>query len=149
DLAVLYPERRAQLLHDAEDGAMTWVTDKPEPHANGLRFLVAAGSTKIMPKLKAWADPQVPMPLVGAQPPIPPAWEIVQSALRYYGMTKDKQAWGVLERQLTRQPAHHFDLTMEGLKQGGIAVLGMTMRALGYGASDGFAEWGDNKAAPL
>ena len=33
--------------------------------------------------------------------------------------------------------------------QGGLAVLGMTLRALGVGASDGFAQWGDAKAYPI
>ncbi len=30
--------------------------------------------------------------------------------------------------------------------QGGLTILGMTLRALGVGASDGFAQWGDPKA---
>ncbi len=33
--------------------------------------------------------------------------------------------------------------------QGGLAVLGMTLRALGVGAADGFAQWGDPKAYPI
>ena len=32
--------------------------------------------------------------------------------------------------------------------QGGLAIIGMTLRALGVGASDGFAQWGDPKAYP-
>jgi len=35
---------------------------------------------------------------------------------------------------------------MESLYQGGLAVLGMTLRALGVGAAQGFAQWGDPKA---
>ena len=30
--------------------------------------------------------------------------------------------------------------------QGGLTILGMTLRAVGVGSSDGFAQWGDPKA---
>jgi hypothetical protein len=33
--------------------------------------------------------------------------------------------------------------------QGGLAVMGMTLRAVGVGAADGFAQWGDPKAFPI
>ncbi|MFO0664516.1 MAG: HEAT repeat domain-containing protein [Polyangiaceae bacterium] len=149
DLAVLYPDKRAEMLKVAEEPLMRWVTDKPQPHANGLRALVVLESKEIVPKLMAWADPKKPLPDPGAQPPVPLDWETSQSALRYLGWTKDPRGWSILERQFTRQGAKKYDITMEGLQQGGLAVLGMTLRALGYGAADGFAQWGDSKAFPM
>jgi hypothetical protein len=35
---------------------------------------------------------------------------------------------------------------MDGLMQGGLALLGMTLRAVGVGSADGFSQWGDPKA---
>jgi hypothetical protein len=37
----------------------------------------------------------------------------------------------------------------EGLMQGGLAIVGMTIRALGVGASDGFAQWGDPRRTTI
>lgn len=148
DLAVLNPDKRPELLKEAEDAVLDWCTDKPQPHANGLRFLVAAESKAVVPKLLNWADPKKPLPDPGAQPPVPMDWETAQSALRYLGWTKDARGWSVLEKQLTRQGKKKYDVTMEGLNGGGLAVLGMTLRALGYGAADGFAQWGDSKIYP-
>jgi hypothetical protein len=54
----------------------------------------------------------------------------------------------VLEAQLRRRP-EKVDATMEALLQGGMAVLGMTLRAVGVGASQGFAQWGDARAYPI
>ncbi len=149
DLAILHPDKKADILKEAEEPVISWITDKPQPHANGLRFLVAAESKAVMPKLISWADPHSALPNPGAQPPVPLDWETSQSALRYLGWTKDPRGWSILEKQLTRQGQKKYDVTMEGLQQGGLAVLGMTLRALGYGAADGFAQWGDSKAFPL
>ncbi len=147
DLAVLYPERRAEILAGAEDGAIFWSTDLPQPHANAMRFLAASGSTKGLPLLKKWANPADKLPKEGQQD-FPQSWATAQSALRYYGWTKDPGAWGLLTSQLQRKPAK-VDATMESLMQGGLAVLGMTLRGLEVGASDGFAQWGDPKAYPI
>jgi len=38
---------------------------------------------------------------------------------------------------------------MESLLQGGLAVMGMVLRAIGVGASYGMAQWGDSKAYPI
>ncbi|WP_394842874.1 HEAT repeat domain-containing protein [Pendulispora brunnea] len=146
DLAVLHPDKRNDILSVAEDGAVFWTTDLPQPHANGMRFLAAAGSARGLTLLRKWADPKDPLPKEGQQD-FPPTWATAQSALRYVGMTKDPASWGLLEKQLNRKPAK-VDATMDSLMQGGLAVLGMTLRGLGVGASDGFAEWGDPKAYP-
>lgn len=146
DLAILHPEEKAKILSEAEGAVMEWVTSKPQPHANGLRFLVAAGSQQVLPKLKAWADPSKALPGAGAQPPVPMEWETAQSALRYMGWAQ--QNFGILEKQMNRQGKEKADLTMEGMMGGGVAVLGMTLRGLAFGAADGFAQWGDPKAYP-
>jgi len=41
DLAILHPDQKQQIRHDSEDAVIFWVTDKPQPHANGLRALAA------------------------------------------------------------------------------------------------------------
>jgi HEAT repeat protein len=144
DLAILYPDQAAQIRGSAEDAVMFWLTDHPQPHANGLRFLAAAGSTSSLPKMRGWANPKVNLPKEGQQD-FPQDWATAQSALRYLGWMRDAGSWGLLEKQLFRRPAK-VDATMESLMQGGLAVLGMTLRALGVGASHGFAQWGDARA---
>jgi HEAT repeat protein len=148
DLAVVHPEQRAILLKNAEPGVLYWVDpdNKPQPHANGMRFLAAVGSTKAIPMLEGWADPKTKLPPEGAQPPFPEDWATAQSALRYLGWTKDpNRGWQILEKQLHRR-MKKLDVSWDSLMQGGLTILGMTLRALGVGASDGFAQWGDPKA---
>ncbi|MBP9113003.1 MAG: HEAT repeat domain-containing protein [Polyangiaceae bacterium] len=145
DLAILYPEKRGDLRRDAEDGAIHWSTELPQPHANGMRFLAAVQSQPGLVLLKKWADPKVALPKEGQQQPSD-EWNVAQSALHYLGWAKD--GWGILEKQINRKEAK-LDISQASLMQGGLAVLGMSLRGLGVGASDGFAEWGDPKAAPL
>jgi len=147
DLAVLYADKRADIRSQAYDGVYYWVTSKPQPHANGLRFLAAAEAKEALPKMREWANPKIPFPKEGQQE-FPPVWATSQSALRYIGWMQDPQAWGVLEAQLRRRP-EKVDATMEALLQGGMAVMGMSLRAIGVGASHGFAQWGDPKAYPV
>jgi HEAT repeat protein len=147
DLAVIHPEKRDYLLKTAEPGVLYWVdpANKPQPHANGMRFLAAVGSQKAIPMLEGWADPKEKLPNEGAQPPFPETWATAQSALRYLGQTKDAHGWTILEKQLHRRNAK-LDVSWDSLMQGGLTILGMTLRALGVGASDGMAMWGDSKA---
>lgn len=147
DLAVLHPEKRDYLLKVAEPGVLNWIDpeNKPQPHANGMRFLALVGSAKALPMLTRWADPKEKLPAIGAQPPFPETWATAQSALRYLGMTRAPSAWAVLEKQLHRRPAK-LDVSWDSLMQGGLTILGMTLRAVGVGAVDGFAQWGDPRA---
>ena len=147
DLAVLNPDKRGDILRQAEDAAIFWATDKPQPHANVLRFLAASGSPKAVPLLRKWSSPTDRFPQAGAQD-FPQSWATAQSALRYLGWTKDEQSWGLLTSQLSRRP-EKVDATMESLMQGGLAVLGMTLRAVAVGASHGMAQWGDARAYPV
>jgi HEAT repeat protein len=144
DLAVLHPEKQAEIRSQAEDAVLFWTTDKPQPHANGLRFLAAASSAKALTHMRKWADPPTALPKEGQQD-FPQDWATAQSALRYLGWMKDQQSWGTLLKQLNRRP-RAVDATMESLMQGGLAVLGMTLRAIGVGAAHGFAQWGDPRA---
>ncbi len=148
DLAVLHPDKRAQIREEAEDAVIFWIHDLPSPHANGLRALAAMESTKDMAALRKWADPNAPLPKEGQQPPFPEEWVIAQSAMRYAGWLKDEQSWSVLEKALERRPKE-IDVTMDGLMQGGVAILGMALRAIGVGAAHGMSEWGDPKAFKL
>ena len=148
DLAIIHPESRAYLLKNAEPGVLYWVDpdNKPQPHANGMRFLAAVGSTKALPMLEAWADPKDPLPKEGAQPPFPETWATAQSALRYVGWEKDpNRGWQILEKQLHRR-GRKLDVSWDSLMQGGLTLLGMTLRAIGVGAADGMAQWGDPRA---
>lgn len=146
DLAILNPDKRDDIRQAAYEGVYHWITDKPQPHANGLRFMAAVDAKEALPKMRAWANPTAKFPQEGQQD-FPPAWATAQSALRYVGWMKDPQSWGTLEAQLRRRP-EKVDATMEALLQGGLAVMGMTLRAIGVGASYGFAQWGDPKAYP-
>ena len=148
DLAVLHPDKREQIRTEAEDGVIFWIHELPSPHANGLRALAAMESDKDLKALRDWANPDAPLPKEGQQPPFPEEWVIAQSALRYVGWLKDEQSWSVLEKALKKRPSDR-DVTMDGLMQGGIAVLGMSLRALGVGAAHGFSEWGDHRAFKL
>ncbi len=147
DLAILHPEQRDYLIKVAEPGVLEWIDpkNKPQPHANGMRFLAAVGSKKALPWLVRWADPKDKLPAVGAQPPLPDDWATAQSALRYLGWTREPKAWAILEKQLHRR-SPKLDVSWDSLMQGGLTILGMTLRALGYGAADGFAQWGDPRA---
>ncbi|MGH7436320.1 MAG: HEAT repeat domain-containing protein, partial [Polyangiaceae bacterium] len=147
DLAAMHPEKKDYLLKTAEPGVLFWVDpeNKPQPHANGMRFLALVGSVKAFPLLQRWADPKEKLPLEGAQPPFPETWATAQSALRYIGASRDPRAWAILEKQLHRR-SKKLDVSWAQLQQGGLTILGMTLRALGFGASDGFAQWGDPKA---
>ncbi|MFO0564453.1 MAG: HEAT repeat domain-containing protein [Polyangiaceae bacterium] len=144
DLAVLYPDKREFIRKESEDAVMFWIHEMPSPHANGLRALAAMESTKDIQQFRKWADPNKPLPREGQQPPFPEEWVVAQSAMRYVGWLKDEQSWSVLEKALTRRDPK-LDVTMEGLMAGGLAILGMTLRALGVGAADGMAQWQDPK----
>jgi HEAT repeat protein len=148
DLAVIHREKRDYLLKTAEPGVLYWVDpeNKPQPHANGMRFLALVGSQKAIPLLEKWADPKEKLPNEGAQPPFPEDWATAQSALRYVGWIKDPvRGWSILEKQLHRRNKK-MDVSWDSLMQGGLTIVGMTLRALGVGASDGFAQWGDPRA---
>jgi len=146
DLAVMYPDKVADLRKTAEDNVVFWLTDLPQPQANGMRFLATSGAKDKLPLMKKWSDPPG-FPGPGALK-FPDEWATAESALRYLGWMKDPSSWAVLEHQLNRRPAN-IDATMDSLMQGGLAVMGMTLRAVGVGAADGFAQWGDSKAYPI
>ncbi len=148
DLAILNPDKKDLIRSQAEDAVIAWATEHPQPHANAMRFLAVVGSPKGLPKLRKWADPTDALPKEGQQPPMPDSYATAQSALRYIGWAQDPQSWDVLVKQITRRPPK-VDVTMDSMLQGGLAILGMTLRGLGVGASDGFAQWGDPKAFPL
>jgi hypothetical protein len=153
DLLRLYPERKDEIAKAAEDGLLAWVTDKPQPHANGLRALALMNSAKARPKIRGWSDPKEALPSPGQQT-FSPAWPTAQVAQRYLGLTwrdspetdaSKRDALALFRRQLTRRP-EKVDTSMDALLQGGIAVLGMTVRALAVGAVQGMVEAKDTHA---
>jgi HEAT repeat protein len=145
DLAVINPDKHELLRDQSEDALMFWINEMVSPHANGLRALATMESKRVVGPLRAWANPKKPLPLEGQQPPMPEEWVVAQSAMRYAGMMKDQPTWPVLVNALKRRP-EKADATMESLMSGGMAILGMSLRAIGVGASHGFAEWGDHRA---
>ncbi len=148
DLAVLHPTKAAELRAGAEDGAIIWSHEFPQPHANAMRFLAAAGSTRFLPDLRAWANPKTPLPKDGDQGAFPMEYATAASALRYLGWTKDESSWGTLDKQLNRKDPKD-DITQEGLVGAGITMRGMVLRGIEVGAAQGFAQWGDRRAFPL
>jgi HEAT repeat protein len=146
DLAVMHPEAKAELKAAAEDSVLTWSKDRPQPHANALRFLAAVGSEKALNDMRDWAFPKKELPKEGAQPPFPSEFETAQSALRYIGWMKDEPSFGKLVDQFKRKKDKKLDITQAGLEGAGIAMLGMALRAVAYGAAQGLAQWGDPRA---
>jgi HEAT repeat protein len=144
DLAQLHADKHDEMRQQAEDAVIFWIHEMPSPHANGMRALAAMGSTKDIDAFRKWSNPDVPLPKEGQQPPMPEEWVIAQSALRYVGWLKDEKSWEVFGKMLDRRPKD-IDATMESLMQGGLAILGMTLRAVGKGAAEGMSEWGDPK----
>ncbi len=148
DLVVLNPDKAEEIREKSEDALWAWLTSRKVPSANGLRALTTMGSKVHVKQVREWADPPNPLPLQGQQPPMPDEWVIAQSALRYLGAMKEPSSWGILEKQMKRKEPD-LDVSQDALYGGGLAILGMTLKALGHGAADGFNEWGDNKAFDL
>ncbi len=150
DLAALHPAQRAELRKIAGDAVLAWVLEYSTPHANGLRALalLKANDAAIARRIRAWADPELSLPELGAQPPFPEELAVAQIGLRYLGAQKDEQSWSILKKQLERRPKG-FDASLDALMRSGVAMRGMAVRALGVGAADGFSELGDARATPL
>lgn len=142
DLAMVHPEAQAQILAATEKSVLEWVTKKPEPIASGLRALVTAGSTQIVPKLRAWSSPKSVLPESGTQN-IPSDWSVSRTALRYLGWSKDAQSWGVLEKAVSMRPSKDYDLSMQGLAGAGITTLALSITGAVEGGADGMAQWSD------
>jgi HEAT repeat protein len=146
DLAVLRPDKAKELKADAEEAVLKWSTDRKQPAANGLRFLAAVKSEKAIDQLRKWAFPEAKLPLEGAQPPMPDEFVVAAGALRYVGWMQDEQSKKKLIDQFGRKKDKKMDITMDGLMGSGLAVLGMTLRGLTVGASQGLAQWGPDAA---
>lgn len=146
DLAALYPDKKAELIADAEQPVLDWATSRPQPHANALRFLANVHSDKALPQMRKWAFPDDKLPKEGQQPPFPDAFATAQSALRYIGKMKDEESYDKLLKQLKRKEDKKMDITQKGLEGAGLAMLGMALRSVAYGASQGLGEWGDPRA---
>jgi len=145
DLATLHPAHLQQLRATAEPPVLRWMLKTHAPHANAMRFLALAQSNKGGLQLSHWATPTEPLPEVGAVPPFPQAFEVAQSALRYYGASRREAALEALLAQLKRKPAA-LDVSQEALSMGtGMAMRGMALRAVTYGAANGLAELGDER----
>ncbi|WP_438040997.1 HEAT repeat domain-containing protein [Sorangium sp. So ce128] len=146
DLATIHADKAAELKAAAEAPVILWLKDRPQPHANGLRFLATVRSEKILKDMRDWAFPTDPLPKEGQLPPFPTAFETAQSALRYIGRMKDEPSYPRLLEQLGRKKDPKMDITQDGLQGAGLSMLGMALRAVAYGASQGLAEWGDPRA---
>jgi HEAT repeat protein len=145
DLAIIHPEAKEELLK-GEAAVLKWISDKPQPHANGLRFLANIQSSEGLPMIRKWAFPDAPLPKEGAQPPFPTEFETAQSALRYLGRYKDEESFDKLKKQFERKKDKKMDITNDGLQGAGLAMLGMALRAVAYGAAQGLGEMGDKRA---
>ncbi|HZO13054.1 MAG TPA: HEAT repeat domain-containing protein [Polyangiaceae bacterium] len=151
DLAVVNPDKADQLKQWALEPTIKWLTDRPQPHANGLRFMAAVGGgDKSLELMRDWAFPDTELPVEGAQPPFPSEFETAQSALRYIGWMKDEQSFDKLLEQFDRKKDKTMDITQLGLEGAGLAMLGMSLRAVARGAANGLAQWGprDDDRAP-
>ena len=146
DLAVIHQDKHVELREAAEDIVFNWAESLPQPHANALRFLATVKSTKYLKRMRQWAFPPDPLPRAGAMPPFPGAFETAQMGLRYIGMSKDEPSFPKLVEQLQRKKDKSLSITQEALSEGGISMMGMAYRAIGYGASNGLSHWRDLRA---
>ena len=146
DIAVLHPGD-PEVKEWAEAPIIAWLTSMPQPHANGLRFLAALGSEKGKDLIHDWAFPDAELPVEGAQPPFPAEFATAQSALRYLGWMKDSR--DKLLEQFDRKEDDKMDITQAGLEGAGLAMLGMSLRAVARGAAQGLAQWGPQKDAQV
>lgn len=145
DLAVIRPDKRDDLLA-AEGAVLKYITDKPMPHANGLRFLANVKSSEGLPKIREWAFPDDPLPKEGASGQFPVAFTVAQSALRYLGKYKEESDFDKIVKQYAKKKDKKMDITLEGMMGAGLSMIGMSLRALAVGASEGLGEWGDKRA---
>ena len=146
DLTVMFPAEKAALAAMAGPSVMTWLASRPQPHANGMRFLAAAGYEPALPKLRQWAFPRAPLPAANAQPPFPEAFAGAQIALRHLGRTRDAKSYDQLLAQFDRKDGQ-LDISMDALMGAGRAMQGMALRAVAVGAAHGLAEWGEQPDA--
>lgn len=145
DLAVLYPDKQAELLK-AEGPVIAWVSPpRPQPHANGIRFLATAKSSEAKKIIDKWAFPDEELPSERVKN-LPDAWIVAPSAMRYLGRYKDEKDFDKLLKALDSKKEKKLDLTQAGMDGAGKRMLGMSLRGVGVGASEGLAEWGDQKA---
>lgn len=96
--------------------------------------------------MRGWAFPTTELPKEGQQPPFPASFETAQSALRYIGWMKDDASFPRLLEQFKRKKDPKMDITQEALQGAGLAMTGMALRAVAYGAAQGLAQWGDPRA---
>ena len=143
DLASLHPAHKDQLAAETVPQLLAWLDERPQPHANGMRALAHLGGDKPMQRLRAWAFPKDKLPAKGSRPPFPMAYSTAQSALRYIGAARDTPSFDGLLGQFDRKTDKTLDITQSGLEGANIALLGMALRAVGYGAASGLAEWGE------
>src|SRR6185312_11882327 len=59
---------------------------------------------------------------------------------------KDEPSFPKLTDQLKRKKDKKLDITQAGLNGAGVAMMGMALRAVAVGASNGLAQWGDPRA---
>ena len=146
DLVDMHPDEVLTIRDAAEEGMLAWVDSVPMPHANAMRFLARVGSDKGGALLRELAFPKEPLPKVGASFPFPAAFESASMALRYLGLLHHEHDFSNILTQLTRKTDRKLEITQDALMNNNIAVLGMALRSLAYGASDGLSHFGDPRA---
>ncbi|MDI3289358.1 hypothetical protein [Polyangium sp. 15x6] len=147
DLAAIHPDKVDEIRAAVEDSVIAWVRETPEPPHDGVQLLAAIRSTKGLGLLRGWAFPRTPLPARGAEPPIPAAIGLAQSGLRYIGMFHDEPSFPKLLAQLERKKDPALDITQDALTTNDIAMLGLSLRALAVGASQGLSHFADPRAA--
>ncbi len=145
ELARLNPSELQRIRQESEAALIDWLQRRPLPHAAGMAALAAMESEAGWNLIRAWAQPRVALPQPGAQPPMPDEFVIAQSALQTLGNYRDERAWSAFVQALQARPVHS-DVSRESLLSGGMAIQGMSVAALGIGASAGLSAWGRERA---
>ncbi|MFO0549518.1 MAG: HEAT repeat domain-containing protein [Polyangiaceae bacterium] len=153
DLAAIYGSTKRDELLVGEKAILDYITSKPSPHANGLRFLANIRSEEAVKRMREWAFPEKkPLPKLGDSCTknnpdcFPVEFATAQSALRYIGRMHDEDSFDKLLKNLEIKKDKDLDITTEGLMGAGAGMLGMVLRGLGLGTAEGLGEFGDKRA---
>ncbi|MDI1446806.1 hypothetical protein [Polyangium sp. 6x1] len=147
DLAAMHPDKVDEIRAAVEDALVAWTREMSDhPEDSAMALLAALRSPKGLGLLRGWAFPKTPLPAKGASPPFPYTIQLAQSGLGYIGMAHDEPSFPKLLAQLERKKDPALDITEDALTTAPIAMLGMALRALAYGASEGLAHFADPRA---
>lgn len=148
ELADAYPEHLSEIRRASEDALMSWLQQPRYWHPSAVRALAKMRSSKIMPKLRTWANLNAPLPKLTDDLLAMSRydWSYKAESLHALGIAHDSFSLMLLQTTLHRRPKS-LNLTTDGLSANPNHPLAMVLRLLDSGAVSGLAELGDPRGA--